>query len=549
MNSFYLSKPWLFSISICLPSILLSADYKVYSTHAPNTYSAPATQDNANRELQISGSGDPLALVEGSALIRGATLDKHSTSGTFIPTKQRHNSIGAPVATKLDTISATSLTSQLVNLSTLDSAVAFIRSQAQLGNGLPKTFSIPNGIDVGNNQVLKDGVGLYDTSLALLGLLDAGQRKDAKAILDIYSKELFGTFTLRAYPNDNNVNSYQPLNASNYLLFDQAPDYAKYDGWNEYKTHTGPNAWMILAGAKFISDSRNAQEADDAGVLAMIKAIGGGLLLLQDTDGGIRYGPLSSSNNNGLDFNIKNTENNISAYAAFQALYKITKDQRYLDAANKIKSFLKTMMSDGGLLYAQTNYTAGQGWQILPKQFADSAGTWAISALGADTIDQIWGAGAAARMWMTTRSHFGRTTNATACGPAWGPVCRNSDTISGLDFTDIYRGTPENTILSPEWTAGGIMAIKQILNQCQTQGAVYSAYCSAGSVNRMNNDIASMQQFLSQYGGSYGVGPGMTSGRNGATGFDTIAAPSSITAMASVYAALKTDPLAWARSL
>ena len=94
--------------------------------------------------------------------------------------------------------------------------------------------------------------------------MDSGQYEDAKNILHVYSKEKFGDFDLRAYPNaSNNNDSYHPLSQKNYLLFDVTRANGSKTSWNGVKdvwdekphVHAGANAWILIAAARYLLDT------------------------------------------------------------------------------------------------------------------------------------------------------------------------------------------------------------------------------------------------------------------------------------------------------
>lgn len=458
---------------------------------------------------------------------------------------------------------------EVTNISNASNAVAFINNQCIAGNGLPKSFDLHGGAS--NDQVIRDGVNLYDTSLALWSLVENGQLAKAKSILDIYASGKHGNMELRAYPNVPGA-AFEPMDKDNaYLIFNTVRADGKWnDQWGQYNVHSGPNAWLILAGARYF----DADGRKDQGTLNFLKKIAEGLIRLQDdaAQGGIRFGPKQGSN----AYNEINTENNISAYAAFQALYKVTGDTKYRNAAQKIENFFskgqfynpETRKMQTGL----AGYGYGEGstlpvhlifrnnrWEMevsskgFVKHASDSMGTWAISVFGADKLDQMFGPSTAQAMWATTRANFGRATDAQGNFIQKGRLTP----ISGLDFSwewlydeqqngISYKQDLRNAIISIEWTAGAVFAEQQIIDQCAK--TPQSLYCGTHTINLYKADVVSMKDFMAKNGGAYAVGPGMTSTRNGNTGFGWNAAPASFTSMASVYASFKSDPLAWWRN-
>jgi len=83
---------------------------------------------------------------------------------------------------------------------------------------------------------------------------------------------------------------------------------------------------------------------------------------LQDTDGGLRYGPIGMPHPTGdyYFWNLKSTEQNERALYAFEALYKMTGDIAYQQAIDSIKTWLKSMYDFNEHLYhSAASYESG----------------------------------------------------------------------------------------------------------------------------------------------------------------------------------------------
>jgi len=474
------------------------------------------------------------------------------------------------------------------NLGSTANALAFIKKQMQGTAGLPKSFDVPAGVDLGNkvnHQRIREGVNLYDSALAVWTLVENNQWQDARTILTVYAQGNYNRITLKASGNAENGYAFPPFNdnitSNGYFLFNTTRASGEYEGWDHYDVHAGPNAWMALACARYLDDARKNARPVDTGILRLAEALGQGLMTMQnnpvkdgqdhgDSQGGVRFGPIASTNGNA--YNEINTENNLSAYAAFKALYKVTGNANYLRAAERIETFLsraevynpetrrtqRGLLSDGGdgsMLYRHVKYNPQmRRWEIEPLFAADSAGTWALSALGADKIDQLFGPSKAQAMWATTRANFGRGIQTRPDGTqAWTRAGRwSGEPMSGIDFSRDWKDgqggftpDPSHVVISFEWTAGAVFAEQEVLNQC---ARVNSAYCTSHTRDLYQRDIASMKDFLAKNAGAYATGPGLTSSREGATGFSTFAPPEPVTSMASIYSVFKLDPLAWARN-
>ena len=81
--------------------------------------------------------------------------------------------------------------------------------------------------------------------------------------------------------------------------------------------------------------------------------LGDYLLALQDTDGGIRFGPhgMTYDGNSNFYWNLKSTEQNERSLMAFEALYDMTRDADYRRAAENVEAWLKTMYDESFHLY------------------------------------------------------------------------------------------------------------------------------------------------------------------------------------------------------
>src|SRR6185312_4557837 len=172
------------------------------------------------------------------------------------------------------------------------------------------------------------------------------------------------------------------------------------------------------------------------------------MILLQDsgTQGGIRYGPKGQYFEAGPSandpFNTINSENVVSAHAAFNAIYAVTGNAKYKTAADKLVHWMfdadiynrETGQMQKGMMnpktrtfYVGANYNEREHrWELEPLTATDSGGTWAISSLGPKTIDAHRGKGTAFAMWQAIRSKMGWTSDFHRPGP--------SDEIAGLDF-------------------------------------------------------------------------------------------------------------------
>ncbi len=123
---------------------------------------------------------------------------------------------------------------------------------------------------------------------------------------------------------------------------------------------TGASACLIIDSSQAYQQTQNVDYKD----LAIL--LGDYVLKLQDTDGGIRYGPRGMYHDPELysDFywNLKSTEQNERALCAFDALYQITQDTKYSQAVNQIKNWLKGMYDTSVHLYSSAATFTNGAW-------------------------------------------------------------------------------------------------------------------------------------------------------------------------------------------
>jgi hypothetical protein len=576
----------------------------------------------AQKELAMAGATDPNQLpaqmAEASAMVHSASIGSIPLtlppSSLPLPAQSQTTTPAAAQAATPATSAAAASSYTPPPFNSLANSVAYIQHQiADSSAGLPQTYYNPSGTATGN-QVIDNGVGTYDTSLALMALIQSDNSEDlsqAQKILNIYNSGVYGPppsnavipppgEVLTAYPTGNNGQAFKPFNSSTYYYFDEADANGEYESsWNQYGVHTGPNAWLALADCQFIQAERKAGVSDTAltPYLNMAAGIGNAMILLQNyqtpglndqTQGAVRYGPHQTYED---PFETVNTENNVDAYSAFNSISQVMKQSTlnsfsstassYLTASGNIINWLQkgsfynpgtgqmqTGMRDpqSGLLFMGADFDSKNNrWQLETQLAEDSGGSWTISALGPQTIDSIWGPGAALTMWTSIRANFGRTEGAGGSQSITDARARGS--LTGVDYSNLYASN--QALISPEWTAGAVNALKQLIPYYQanpppptpkTPTTTKTVGTSSAIVIRrppehppvvispvmsLTKDEQSMENFLSQGVDSYAIGPGLTGSRQGNTGFGWEAPlDDSVAAMASIYGTLGEDPLA-----
>lgn len=135
-----------------------------------------------------------------------------------------------------------------------------------------------------------------------------------------------------------------------------------WETW-DWIVDTGATACLIIDALDAYQQTHN-QDYKNLAVL-----LGDYVLRLQDSDGGIRYGPRGMYHDpeprSDFYWNLKSTEQNERALFAFEALYQVTLDNRYNQAATKVKSWLKDMYDTSVHLYHSAATFNGTGWVKL----------------------------------------------------------------------------------------------------------------------------------------------------------------------------------------
>ena len=171
-----------------------------------------------------------------------------------------------------------------------------------------------------------------------------------------------------------------------------------WDTW-DWSIHGGPSAWIGMAALQ--DYMRGRDDVPNAYVFAEQRA--SFLVSMQDTDGGIRMGPQLQFHPNGTSFywNLKSTENNMSALYFLEAFASITTDPtlkaKYQLAADKIYTWLKTMYDKNeNAFHRGAVYTGGVWVKDAHSLYASDTANWA--PMERMLNDSFFGATRAARL-------------------------------------------------------------------------------------------------------------------------------------------------------
>ena len=128
-----------------------------------------------------------------------------------------------------------------------------------------------------------------------------------------------------------------------------------WDAW-DWAVDTGAAAVLAIYAAEAYDKTSHMPYKDFAVLL------GEYMLKLQDSDGGLRYGPIGMHHDSGPEFfwRLKSTEQNERALYAFEALSRMTAEPVYQQAINDVKGWLKSMYNkDANLFHSAAEYADG----------------------------------------------------------------------------------------------------------------------------------------------------------------------------------------------
>ena len=268
--------------------------------------------------------------------------------------------------------------------------------------------------------------------------------------------------------------------------------------WTDWKPITGENSWAFLVGPlqaayiHYIIDQKSTfvplQDLAVQNALDILPSFAA----MQSSSGAVYYAPAGTVANQGdqlVDPYEVSVENNFSLYAGLRILHSTLQtsiahepkvSSRDAEAISAALQLVDAMINGGtigkdrttsGLLaffrdLAWHNGEFVQGgraddpmstvkWMPSLQPKAVDVNTWGIAALGPQQIDAWFGFGAAYRNWQQVKQWGGYGVGKTL----WGVGFSNQDG-NGIDAEENYR----QGILSTEWTAGAINALRIMLN-------------------------------------------------------------------------------------
>lgn len=198
---------------------------------------------------------------------------------------------------------------------------------------------------------------------------------------------------------------------------------------SEYTVHCGPNIWLGIAILQYTAKSQDAQ------YINLARAIGDWIINIQsqDREFGIRGGPRASW---------FSTEHNLDAYAFFNMLHTITKESRYLLAAQHTLEWLKTHAYSG----SGPPINRGKGDATI----ATDTFSWAICALGPQKLLQDG---------MDPEQIIQYAEDNCAVTVEYQRPKGERVKICGFDFSK-FTHLPRGGVVSTEWTGQMIVAYR-----------------------------------------------------------------------------------------
>ena len=249
--------------------------------------------------------------------------------------------------------------------------------------------------------------------------------------------------------------------------------------WEDWKPITGENAWAFLEGP-LQAEYKNSNKLVGFNSPAVQNAIAllPTFIDMQSKTGAVYYITGKTLGNTGSEYastTTYSTENNISLYAGLVELQTVLNSIKASSLTapqqtdyNKAVTNLKTLINGNGpshlgLLsffensawtkdqktgegeFNQGGDTSSPGNSSGPK--AVDVNTWGIAAIGPEKIDQWHGKGAAYKAWDSVKQ--------------WGGFYSNDNHILlGVGYSD----QDNQDILSAEWTAGAINAVRVMIH-------------------------------------------------------------------------------------
>jgi len=290
----------------------------------------------------------------------------------------------------------------------------------------PKTGLSPS-YDGDDSPVGRNGAQIYDTGLRLL----AGSR---------YAKQIILTFTTDnaavASPENPQTKALQYQPASGIFSWIRIQGFAEPDWWHtwEWSVKAGENAWLGKGALYYYRLS------GESAALALAQQRADFILALQDADGGIRIGPRGLAGD--YWWRRKSTENNESALSFLDELYRVSGEERFQLAADRLYEWLTGMYDRQNHLFSRGEVEeAGEWHKDGISNFAADTTNWLPierilqdSRFGPDRGERL---AEIERMMEATVRHAGVATGDGLAGISYSPHSQK-DSVVSLEWTSQY---------------------------------------------------------------------------------------------------------------
>jgi len=261
---------------------------------------------------------------------------------------------------------------------------------------------------------------LYDQALAVQAYTNFSEFRRARKILTFFETKAQGVKNL--FFNANYTEDGRPV---------------------KYEVLSGPNIWLGIAIAHY------SKKSGDLSFMQLAEEIAGALIDLQEQDevGGIRAE---------ADTKRYSVEHNLSAYAFFNMLYKLTGKPEYQQAADKVLVWLQQTYKQADFL----NSNIGGNLNIV----ADAC-LWSIAAIGPERLEEL---GIVPDRFVELSEQYSLVT--VPYPRPEGQIIR----IKGFDFSPASF-VEKAKFVSSEWTAQMVMAFKILSDFYYKKGMVAKA--------------------------------------------------------------------------
>lgn len=285
---------------------------------------------------------------------------------------------------------------------------------------------------------LEDMSFTYDQALVVIVNSLLGRWENAKKILSFY---------LREAPKSDGafVSSYHTRSG-------QAME------WN---VHVGPNVWLGLAALQY------QKLSGDRSYEPLAVDLGNWLIALQreDSEGGLRGGP---------KFTWYSTEHNLDAYAFFQMLYEIKKEERYKEAGEKLFAWIFRHAVDK----AQGRLNRGKGDATI----ATDTFSWAIATIGPARLAQTE---------LDPEGIMDFAEENCRVTVRYDRPDGKSVEITGFDFAKPQH-QPRGGLVSSEWTSQAIVTFRVLASYFDSRRQSDKAQHYTRKVNFYLNELQKM---------------------------------------------------------